>query len=207
MVKTVIPEIIIYADICCMSNPLIAYLQLFRHLDENEQQLITAAFVGKQFNEGDRLFESGRVCREMFFICKGILRIMARNEKGNEVTHFFLKENQFCSILNSFNNSISAEESILAACDSEVLVISKSKLEELYKLLPFLKGLITQISQQALLDKIQIRNSYLGQDSSTRYQLFMMRQPEIALRVPLSEIASYLGITPQSLSRIRRNVK
>jgi CRP-like cAMP-binding protein len=199
--------IIIYADICFMSNPLISYLQLFRHLSEDEQQLIETAFVSKQFKEGDSLFESGKVCREMFFICEGILRIMATNEKGNEVTHFFLKENQFCTILNSFNNLIPAEESIVAACDAKVLVVSKSKLEQLYVTLPFLKELITQITQQALLDKIQIRNSYLGQDSSTRYQLFMMRQPEIALRVPLSEIASYLGITPQSLSRIRRNVK
>lgn len=190
-----------------MNNPVIAYLQLFRHLNENEQQLIGAAFVQKEFKEGESLFESGRVCREMFFICKGILRIMGRNEKGNEVTHFFLKENQFCTILNSFNNLIPADESIQAACDAEVLVISKNKLECLYVELPFLKELITQITQQALLDKIQIRNSYLGQDSATRYQLFMMRQPEIALRVSLSEIASYLGITPQSLSRIRRNVK
>jgi CRP-like cAMP-binding protein len=199
--------IIIYADICFMSNPLTSYLQLFRHFSEDEERSIEAAFVSKQFKEGDSLFESGKVCREMFFICKGILRIMATNEKGNEVTHFFLKENQFCTILNSFNNLIPAEESIVAACDAEVMVISKGKLEQLYVELPFLKELITQITQQALLDKIQIRNSYLGQDSSTRYQLFMMRQPEIALRVPLSEIASYLGITPQSLSRIRRNVK
>lgn len=197
----------IYIDICGMSNPLTAYLQLFRHFDENELKLIEDAFITKRFKEGETLFQSGKICREMFFICDGVLRIMARNEKGNEVTHFFLKENQFCSILNSFNNSIPAQESILAACDAEVLLVSKSKLEQLYQQLPFLKGLITQISQQALLDKIQIRNSYLGQDSSTRYQLFMMRQPEIALRVPLSEIASYLGITPQSLSRIRRNVK
>ncbi len=181
MVKTAIAEIIIYADICCMSNPLISYLQLFRHLSEGEEQLIEAAFVSKQFKEADSLFESGRVCREMFFICKGILRIMVRNEKGNDVTHFFLKENQFCTILNSFNNLIPAEESIQAACDAGVLVISKSKLDELYAELPFLKELITQITQQALLDKIQIRNSYLGQDSSTRYQLFMMRQPERSL--------------------------
>ncbi len=190
-----------------MSNPLISYLQLFRHLNDDEQRLIEAAFVSRHFKEGESLFVSGKVCREMFFICKGILRIMAMNEKGNEVTHFFLKENQFCTILNSFNNSVPADESIVSACDAEVLVIGKNKLEKLYAELPFLKELITQITQQALLDKIQIRNSYLGQDSSTRYQLFMMRQPEIALRVPLSEIASYLGITPQSLSRIRRNVK
>jgi len=73
--------------------------------------------------------------------------------------------------------------------------------------LSYLKPLITQITHQALLDKIAIRTAYLGQDSTTRYKMFMTSQPEIALRIPLSEIASYLGITPQSLSRIRKNIR
>jgi CRP-like cAMP-binding protein len=73
--------------------------------------------------------------------------------------------------------------------------------------LPYLKQLIDQITQQALLDKIDLKNSYLGHDSTCRYKIFMTRQPDIALRVPLSDIASYLGITPQSLSRIRKNIR
>jgi CRP-like cAMP-binding protein len=64
--------------------------------------------------------------------------------------------------------------------------------------------LIDRITYQRLLDKIQIRNAYLGQDSATRYKLFMEQEPDIALRVPLKDIASYLEITPQSLSRIRK---
>ena len=143
----------------------------------------------------------------MFFICKGVLRIMVADENRNEVTHFFLKENQFCSILNSFNNQVIADESIQAACDVEVLALSRSALDGLYLQLPYLKPLINQITHQALLDKIAVRNAYLGQDSTTRYKTFIMRQPEIALRVPLSNIASYLGITPQSLSRIRKNIR
>jgi CRP-like cAMP-binding protein len=86
-----------------------------------------------------------------------------------------------------------------------VSAIHKARLLELYKRLPYLGGLIDRITQQRLLDKIRIRNAYLGQDASSRYRLFMTQEPEIALRVPLNDIASYLGITPQSLSRIRRN--
>ncbi|MDB5008234.1 MAG: Crp/Fnr family transcriptional regulator [Mucilaginibacter sp.] len=190
-----------------MNNPLISYLQLFRFIGVEDQQLIITLFESRIYKEGSCLFHSGSVCRERFFICKGVLKIAVQNEKGNEVTHFFLKENQFCTILNSFNKEVPAEESIQAACDTEVLAISKSKLLALYEKLPYLKDLIEQITQQALLDKIQIRNAYLGHDSATRYRLFMMRQPEIALRVPLSDVASYLGITPQSLSRIRKNIR
>lgn len=190
-----------------MTNALVGFLKLFRDISADDELLIASAMEYKHYKESDVLFKSGKICREMFFICKGVLRIKMINEKGNEVIHFFLKENQFCSILNSFTNKVIANESIQAACDAEVLAISCSNLDKLYLQIPYLKPLITQIIQQALLDKIAMRTGYLGQDSTTRYKTFMMRQPEIALRVPLSDIASYLGITPQSLSRIRKNIK
>ena len=190
-----------------MSNPLISFLKLFRDIPAADVDLIAQAMEYRTYKEGDYLFQSGKVCRELFFICKGILRIVVINESGNEVTHFFLKESQFCSILNSFNNGVIADESIQAACDADVLAISRQALDKLYVQLSYLKPLIAQITHQALLDKIAIRTAYLGQDSTTRYKMFMTSQPEIALRIPLSEIASYLGITPQSLSRIRKNIR
>jgi CRP-like cAMP-binding protein len=190
-----------------MTTPLIDFLRLFRFISAEDEQLISASFEHQFFKEGDALFTSGHICRKMFFICKGVLKIIVQNEKGSYVTHYFLKENYFCTLLNSFTNEVVAKESIQAACDTEVLAISKPELLLLYKKLPYLNSLIDQITQQALLDKIQIRNAYLGQDSTTRYRLFLMRQPEVALRVSLVDIASYLGITPQSLSRIRKNMR
>src|SRR5258708_34674550 len=108
---------------------------------------------------------------------------MATNEKGVDVTHFFSKENQLCTILHSFNNQAPAHERIQAACDAEVLAITKSRLLDLYRELAYMKGLIDQITQQRLLDKIHTRNAYLGEDSASRYKLFRMHQPEIALHV------------------------
>jgi CRP-like cAMP-binding protein len=69
-----------------------------------------------------------------------------------------------------------------------------------------LKSLIDEINQQRLLEKIKTRNAYLGLDSAARYRLFLNTQADIALRVSLTDIASYLGITPQSLSRIRKDL-
>jgi len=190
-----------------MSNPLIAFLQLYRPLPEKDQEKIASYFEPRAFREGETLFKGGKTCQEMFFVSKGVLRILATNEKGIDVTHFFTRENQFCSILHSFNNQVPANESIQAACDAEVLAITRTRLLALYEQLPYMKELIDQITQQRLLDKIRTRNAYLGEDSVSRYKLFIRQQPDIALRVSLKDIASYLGITPQSLSRIRKNIK
>jgi len=190
-----------------MFDHFINFLRLFRNIPQADIDLIERELAYRKVNEGEVLFSEGQVCREMFFICKGVLRIVSKNEKGNQLTHFFLKENQFCCVLNSFNNNVVATEGIEAACDAELIVLKKQKLLNLFEKLPYLKELITSITTQALLEKIQIRNAYLGEDAAMRYRNFLVRQPDIALRVSLSDIASYLGITQQSLSRIRKNMR
>jgi len=190
-----------------MTNALIAFLQLFRPIAEEDKKIILSFFTPKVFKEGDYLFKGGKVCNELFFNCTGILRIVVINKKGVEVTHFFIKENHLCTILNSFNNQVPADESIQAACDAEVLAITRTGLLDLYEKLPYVEELIDRITQQRLLEKIRIRNAYLGLNSGDRYKMFITQEPDIALRVPLKDIASYLGITPQSLSRIRKNLR
>jgi CRP/FNR family transcriptional regulator, anaerobic regulatory protein len=188
-----------------MFDVFINFLRLFRDISPADAAIIESGLSYKKVAEGDVLLNEGQLCKEMLFVCKGVLRIVSQNEKGNKVAYFFLKENQFCSILNSFNNNTPAVEGIEAACDAEIIVIKKQKLLNLYQQLPYLKELITGITTQALLDKIQMRNSYMGENATVRYHNFLVRQPEIALRVSLSDVASYLGIAQQSLSRIRKN--
>jgi CRP-like cAMP-binding protein len=190
-----------------MGSCLISYLKMHRPISESDQLLINEAFETRSYKPGDYLFHPDHTCKELFFICKGILRIVVLNEKGNELTYFFLKENQFCTILNSFNGQIVTKEGIQAASAAEVLAISRSNLLSLYQKVPYLKELIDKITQAALLDKIQLKNSYIGLDSTERYKLFTTQQADITMRVSLGDIASYLGITRQSLSRIRKNVR
>lgn len=190
-----------------MTSPLITLLQQFQPISASDQETILATTEQKKFKENDYLFSGGKICREMFFVCRGVLRIMALNEDGKEVTHYFIPENRFCTILNSFTNQVPANENIIAACDVEVLSITYANLHRLYKQLPYLESLLMKIIQQALLDKIAVKNSCLGRDSSSRYQKFITEQPEVAARVSLTDAATYLGITLQSLSRIRKNSK
>ena len=190
-----------------MESQLISFLQLLRPIPLEDHEIINSYFTPKEFKEGDFLLEEGKVCREMFFVSKGVLRIASINDKAVELTYFFYKENHFCSVLQSFNDETPSGPFIQACCDAEVLCISKKKLHELYKKLPYMKELIDQFNQLHLIDKINIRNHYLGEDAENKYKIFITQNPEIALRVSLKDIASYLGITPQSLSRIRKNIK
>ncbi|MCR8558383.1 Crp/Fnr family transcriptional regulator [Mucilaginibacter sp. BJC16-A38] len=188
-------------------NSLVAYLKLLKHISTEDEQIITSHFELKHFKEGDYLFKGdGRVSREMFFVCKGVIRIVSVNDKGIELTHFFYNENKFCSILQSFNDEAPTPAAIQASCDAEILVISKSRLMDLYHQLPYMKEIIDNLNQLHLIEKVNVRNTYLGEDAENQYKLFIMQHPDIAMRVPLKDIASYLGITPQSLSRIRKNL-
>ncbi|OON68187.1 Crp/Fnr family transcriptional regulator [Hymenobacter sp. CRA2] len=187
-----------------MLAPLFNFLRMFRSISAADEALIGTELRPRAAAPGEYLHQEGRVCRELFFVVEGVLRIVKQNEQGVEVTHFFLKENQFCTILHSFTQETPSTEGIQAACPAQVIGLPKQGLERLYAQLPYLRELLNGIIQQALLDKIQTRNAYLGADAKTRYQLFLIRQPEVALRVPLRDVASYLGVTQQSLSRIRR---
>ena len=168
--------------------------------------MIISCFELKHFKEKEYLFNSGNVCNSLYFVVEGILRIVAVNDKGLDITHYFIKEGQFCTMLESFNTGRIASDSIQASSSTGVLEINKKNLQKLCQNLPFMTNLIDQINQQRLLDKIRLKNIYSGEDSTSRYKLFVTEQPDIVHRVPLNHIASYLNVTPQSLSRIRRSI-
>lgn len=188
------------------ADNFIRYLRLFDSFSDQEENLIRSQFPLRKFHEGEELCKIGEVCNAMNFVCSGVLRIYSLSEKGTENTHFFLKENQFCCVLDSFVSHTPSKSAIQAACDTEVIVLQRHTMTNVYTAIPHLKTAIDQIIQKSLIEKIALRNQYLGEDATTRYANFLIRQPEIAMRVSLGDIASYLGVTQQSLSRIRKNL-
>ncbi|GAB4016139.1 Crp/Fnr family transcriptional regulator [Spirosoma koreense] len=183
-----------------------SFLNRFKEIPTGDFDLICQHMQVREIKPGEILLEQGRTAKELFFVASGILKIVSTSEKGNEVIQFFVKENRFCTILYSFTNEVVSEEGIVAATDAEVFAFSKQRLNNLFEKLPYFSELVNGITQQALLDKIHIRNSLMGEEATTRYLKFIAQQPDIIQRVPLSDVASYLGITQQSLSRIRKNI-
>jgi len=90
-------------------------------------------FETQSFKEGDLIFAPGGICRHLYFINQGVIRIMSVSDKGDDITHYFLKENYFCTILGSFLEQTPALEGIQAATDVEVLVIGKDDFNQLVK--------------------------------------------------------------------------
>ena len=189
-----------------MHTSFFQFLRLFHDIPAADEALLTQALRPRTLPENEVLVRPGQVCQEMFFIVRGVLRIMGPHEDGTETTYFFLKDSQLCTILHSFNSQVPAAEGIQTACPTELLVLSRQALHNLYTQLSYLQALIDLITQRTLLEKVQLRNQYMGESAVGRYQKFLLTQPDVALRVSLRDVASYLGITQQSLSRIRRQL-
>ncbi|MDC8106908.1 Crp/Fnr family transcriptional regulator [Chryseobacterium sp. B21-037] len=182
------------------------FLNSIREISTQDFDLICQYMEIKEMGVGTILLQEGKIAKDLFFVLDGILKIVSTNEKGNEVIHFFIKENKFCTILYSFTDEVISREEIIAATSARVLVFSRKNLNELFEKLPHFKNLIENIIQKTLMEKIKARNHLMGEEATIRYHKFISDHPDLMLKVPLSDVASYLGITQQSLSRIRKNI-
>ncbi|RYG02756.1 MAG: Crp/Fnr family transcriptional regulator [Chitinophagaceae bacterium] len=128
------------------------------------------------------------------------------NQTGEEATKYFFKENQFMVDLESYHSRKPSTDPMQAVITSRILVIKREDWDELINGIPKLYLLMKSISEATLLNKLK-DNDFLNFGTSTeKYKEFVKRYPYLALHVPQQYIASYLRITPQSLSRIRKGL-
>lgn len=187
-----------------MSVSLLACLQEFGAIPPADQAMLLAAWHRHTVAEGEWLTAPRAVCEELFFVEQGVLRLVDPSGPGQEVTHSFRCEGQLCTLLTSFEQQVPSHLRIQAACPVQVLTITHARLAALNDQLPYLPEILLRLIRHELTEKLTMQRAYLGQDATARYHTLLARQPEVARRVPQHMIASYLGITPQSLSRLRR---
>lgn len=181
----------------------IAYILQFGNL--NEQQINLIANKGKEVHLGkdDYFAEAGKVLRQVGFIVDGILRICYYNNKGEEITKIFMEEGH---LLHNLKN-VPSTEYIQAATDCRLIVFSNADWEEISNTIIDWETIIHKITNKTLVQKLERVSPLVSQDATTRYLEFMEKYPTLVNRITLSHIASYMGITQQSLSRIRKQVK
>lgn len=185
---------------------LINYILQFGSL--NQQQL---AFIEKMTSEielqKDEYFsEAGKIPNQVGFVLEGVIRGCYYNNKGEEITRCFINENSLVVDYINFETNTISSEYLQALTPCRLIVFSKQDWEELSHTIMGWDNIKNKMVQNCLFQKSR-KNPVISQDATTRYLEFMKNYPSLVNRVPLVYIASYLGVTQQSLSRIRKNIR
>jgi len=185
---------------------LINYLLQFGQLNQQQIELVKSKVKEVQLKKEDYFSEVGETAKQVAFIIDGILRVCYYNNKGEEITRYFIDENNFAVDINSYMYKIPSSEYIQAVTDCKLIVLSDYGLKELSLTIIGWDDIINHITAKSLINKVNRISPMVAEDAKSRYLSFLNRFPQLANRIPLSFLASYLGITQSSLSRIRRKI-
>jgi CRP-like cAMP-binding protein len=158
----------------------------------------------EEHHKGVQLLEAGKICRKLYFIEKGALRFYYIDEEGKDITHWFLFENDFITELESFLLRKESDYSIEVLEDTILYSIEFDAYQKLMDTFPEIDNLWNIVLTKGIIDLGEKIKDLQFRDATTRYNNLLKKHPNILQRVSLGHIASYLGITQQSLSRIRK---
>lgn len=175
-------------------------------LTQEEEALIKTYLTPKKLRKKQYLLQEGDVCKAFAFIEKGALKSYSVDDAGNEYIIQFGIEGWFISDLYSFITGEPATYNIDAIEDSELVIISKSANDELLRKLPKYETFTRLNITGAYLAMQKRLTSIISSPLEERYENFIKLYPDIVQRVPQHMIASYMGLTPETLSRIRRRI-
>jgi len=166
---------------------------------------IASRFQLRTFQKQDFLLKEGRPCRDYYFLENGYARAFTHNLYGEDVTTSFYSPGQVVCELYAFFKRIPSKENIQALCDCRTWFIGYNELQDAFHSLPSFRefGRSILVNSYAFLKARML--SMLQETAEERYAHLMKNNPDIFQHAPLKQIASYLGVTDSSLSRIRRN--
>jgi len=175
-------------------------------LTEEEMQLIQTFFVQKKLRKKQYLLQEGDVCKYTAFVNKGVLRSYTTDEKGNEHIIQFALEDWWIADIYSFLTGEASNCNIDALEDAELLLITKTAQDEMLLQIPKMERYFRLLMQSSLIAMQRRLIGSLNYTAEDKYLQLLAVCPTIIQRVPQHYIASYLGITPETLSRIRRQM-
>jgi CRP-like cAMP-binding protein len=184
---------------------LIETLQLFINLSDIELHALASVMEERHIKKGEYFLQQGQICHHLGFLNKGIMRVYHLANDKEYTSYFnFGDRNPFVSSFSSFVTRQPSQESIHALEDCEILQISYSNLQKLYDenfAIQKMGRLIAEYNYTLAIKRIYSLQHFTAQE---RYNELLVIYPNIVNHVPHHYVASYLGITPESLSRIRK---
>lgn len=184
-------------------SSIINYFKKRKILTEDEHFFLEKMFEQKIFNEGEMVLKKGEICNHIYFIEKGILKTFFTNNLGKEAINGIAIENNFCTSVASFINQIPSEESIMALEKTELIYINFRNFMLLIGTHPVFKEIYIKILEDYITFLTWRVESTMILDAKQRYDTLMKIYPKLFLKIANKDIAEYLGITPETLSRIK----
>ncbi|SEH70465.1 cAMP-binding domain of CRP or a regulatory subunit of cAMP-dependent protein kinases [Paenimyroides aquimaris] len=180
------------------------HLDKFITISDSEFAEILSFFEIRTIRKKENLLEEGQICKEHYFVLKGVLRKFFINEKGTEQTTEFAIENWWLTDNLAYEHQLKTGFYIQAVETSEILVITQKNQEQLLAQFPVLERYFRFIYQRAYAAS-QMRIKYIFSYSKDEFYFQLVKKyPEFVQRVPQYLIASFLGFTPEYLSEIRK---
>ena len=187
-----------------MYKTFIRHVSKIIDINESDSEIISQYIKIQRCKKKEYLLREDQVCTHLYFVEKGCLRMYFMNKKGVEQIAQFALEGWWISDFQSFLNNIPSEYTIQTIEDSEILSISSQNLDKLLSELPHLEKYFRIIMQKAVAGA-QHRSKLMYEMSKEEFYVhFSSSFPEFMQRVPQYMIASYLGITPEYLSELRK---
>ena len=173
-------------------------------LDKAEEEFFISLLDKKELRKKSFLLRQDEICKTENFIIKGCVRMYTIDEKGLEHIVFFGVEDWWVSDLYSFLTKTPSSYFIDALEDTEVLQLTKSKIDSLYERIPKFERFFRIMLQNAFIAQQNRINQNLSFTAEQRYQDFIKRFPQLEQRISQKQVAAYLGMTPVFLSMLRK---
>lgn len=188
-----------------MNEDISQYFAQFLPIDSKKLDIFLSKFKPLTLKKGEYFIKEGQISREVGFIIEGAM-LCSYNKNGDEVIDEFSLDKEFITDYNSFLTNTPADKDVICLEDTELMTISYNDLQELYSLDPAFEKVGRLMAEALFMSWQQKAKSLMLDDAETRYLKLTSRRPDLAQRVPQYLIASYLGVKPETLSRIRKKL-
>jgi len=189
-----------------MFNVLLAHIQEKVNLSVGDVDLLKSFFIPKKLRKRQYILQEGDVCKYLMFVEKGLLRMYHVDDKGAEHMIQFAWEGWWMADTYSFLSGDISQYNIDAIEDAELLMITLPNFEAMLLQLPVMERYFRILFQNNIISKERRLINTISYSAEEKYKRLVATHPEMIQRIPQNLIASYLGLTPETLSRIRKKL-
>lgn len=190
-----------------MFDFLKAYLSIDNNITEDEFEIIQCKFKPVAVKKNEYLLRMGENCNYFYFVNTGCVRLYTTNEEGAELTRYLGFERKFCTALTSFIQKKPSKENIQSVVDTNVLAIYRDDFYELTATFPVMNKVYQGILEKAYITSQERIYGFQGASGMERLNELVNREGDILEKIPHVIIASYLGLTRFTLSRLIKQYK